>query len=192
MQSSLVRLATALGLWFCNATCSGAVLVSITLTIVHSHHRADISWQDFLNRIGSLIHFKTQSCRQLCCHKWMAADQQAGDKRWRVAQGRYQTLSLCWAYSCFLLLMPAALCFLLLLWMKDKSEEMKSLESYGSPLHVFYAPFSLLSNHWAPMWTAPWCLTALAKQHWDFVFPSRSHSEGRMCFHSKRQLNLPV
>lgn len=39
------------------------------------------------------------------------------------SQGRHQILSLCWAYSCFLFLMPAAPCFLLLLWMKAKSKE---------------------------------------------------------------------
>lgn len=35
------------GLWFLNTTCSGAMFISVILTIAHFHHITDISWQDF-------------------------------------------------------------------------------------------------------------------------------------------------
>lgn len=85
MQSSLARLAMELGLWFPNATCSEAMLVSIILTITCSHHRTDISWQDFFfNRIRFLIQFKIQSCNSCAVTTEWVEDQQIGHRRQRV------------------------------------------------------------------------------------------------------------
>lgn len=73
----------------------------------------------FFNRISPLIQFKMQYCKQLCCHNQMGW-------RWAVrreemesgSQGRYLILSLHWVYICFLFLMRAVFCFLLLQWVK--------------------------------------------------------------------------
>lgn len=73
----------------------------------------------FFNRIRSLIQFKIQSCKQLCCHNWMGwrpADRTQETESGR--QRRYEILRLHWVYGCFLFLMPAAFCFFLHLWVK--------------------------------------------------------------------------
>lgn len=142
----------------------------------------------FFNQISPLIQFKMQYCKQLCCHNQMGW-------RWAVrreemesgSQWKYLILSLQWVYICFLFLMPAVFCFLLLRWVKAWSEEMVSSGFHGYPLLVLCT--FLLRPHCCFI---PRSFTVLGKWHLGFLFPRKDRSEGRMCFHSKYQLHLPL